>query len=162
MVLQVNHRHNVVCMVLLSHSIIIARNRFTIINKILEEHQKQKQERLVFLSIFSFSAVYNTGRRRRSYGQSSCVQPSASLVIATPWRWSNASLQQYVWNKYSFGLSIVIDFCQSIKIDNFFSVSSIVIDYRYQSIAFGEWYRLISDIDFYRLTMSGQYNQLRK
>ena len=32
-VLQVNHRHNVVCMVLLSHSIIIACNRFTIINK---------------------------------------------------------------------------------------------------------------------------------
>ena len=34
-VLQVNHRHNVVCKVLLSHSIIIACNRFTIINKIL-------------------------------------------------------------------------------------------------------------------------------
>ena len=118
-VLQVNHRHNVVSMVLLSHSIIIARNRFTIINKILEE-QQQKQERLVFLSIFSFSAVYNTGKRRRRCGQSSCVQPSASLVIATPWRWSNASLQQNVWNKYSFGLSTVIDFCQSIKIDNFF------------------------------------------
>ena len=32
-VLQVNQRHNVVYMVLLSHSIIIAYNRFTIINK---------------------------------------------------------------------------------------------------------------------------------
>ena len=32
-----------------------------------------------------------------------------------------------------YPLSIVIDSCQSIKIDKFFSVSSIVIDYRYQS-----------------------------
>ena len=31
--LQVNHRHNVVCMDLLSHLVIIACNRFTIINK---------------------------------------------------------------------------------------------------------------------------------
>ena len=34
---------------------------------------------------------------------------------------------------------------QSITID-IFSVSSIVIDYRYQSIAIGDWYRLISSV----------------
>ena len=42
-------------------------------------------------------------------------------------------------------LSTVINLCQSIKIDNFF-VSSIVIDYRYQSITIGDWYRLISSV----------------
>ena len=39
-------------------------------------------------------------------------------------------------------------------------MSSIVIDYRFQSISIGDryrWYRLISDIDFYRLTTSGSY-----
>ena len=34
-VLQVNHRHNVVCMVLSSHSIMTVCNRFTIISEIL-------------------------------------------------------------------------------------------------------------------------------
>ena len=89
-------------------------------------------------------------------------------MIATP-VFSN------VWNKYSFGLSTVIDsyrllwiiincyrFWQSIKIDNFFlwvRLWSISIDNNRRLISIDiNWYRvyrLISDIDFYRLTTPG-------
>ena len=50
-------------------------------------------------------------------------------------------------------LSIVIDFRQSIKIDNFCD-----FDYRYQPITISDLYRvyrLISDVNFYRLTTPG-------
>ena len=72
-----------------------------------------------------------------------------------------------LWTKTLRGqLSIVIDFCQSIKLDDFFlwvRLWSIIDINRYQSYPSAidiDWYRvyrLISDIDFYRLTTPGEH-----
>ena len=71
---------------LLSHSFIIA-----MVLQLLTKYYRKKTIAGTFgffLSIFRFSAAHNTGRRR-SYDQSSGVQPSASLVMATLSTWSS-------------------------------------------------------------------------
>ena len=132
-VLQVNHRHNVVCMVLLSHSIIVTCNRFTILNKILIRNKNNNAGTFGLFIDLQLQHSYNTGRRRGN-------KYSFGLLTVID----------------NYRLLIVIDFCQLII---FFSVSSIVINPRYQSIAIGDWYRLISSvsIDFWSRFLSIDY-----
>jgi len=86
-------------------------------------------------------------------GSSDCLLARRNL---TPRYWHLKTTLQPNGTKLSISSQICIaDLFLSIDSNRVetFSVSSIVIDWKYRAIAIGDWYRLnrwISDIDFYR------------